>query len=52
MIAKLKLKLGKIKTASDELAVCSNNLNKGDEHVKNILDAQKRLEEAVKEFKL
>ncbi|MEK7841060.1 MAG: HAMP domain-containing protein [Deltaproteobacteria bacterium] len=52
MIAKLKLKLGKIKTASDELAVCSNNVNKGDEHLKKILDAQKRLEEAVKEFQL
>lgn len=52
MIEKLKLKLGKIKTASDELAVCSNNVNKGDEHLKKILDAQKRLEEAVKEFQL
>lgn len=52
MVEKLKLKLGKIKTASDELAVCSNNVNKGDEHIKKILDAQKRLEEAVKEFRL
>src|SRR3989338_593088 len=52
MIEKLKLRLGRIKTASDELAVCSNNVNKGDEHLKKILDVQKRLEEAVKEFRL
>jgi methyl-accepting chemotaxis protein len=52
MITKLRLKLGKIKAATDELAVCSNSLNKGDEHIKKILDAQKRLEEAVKEFQL
>ncbi len=52
MIEKLNLRLGRIKTASDELAVCSNNVNKGDEHLKKILDAQKRLEEAVKEFQL
>lgn len=52
MIEKLRLRLGRIKTASDELAVCSNNVNKGEGHLKKILDAQKRLEEAVKEFQL
>lgn len=52
MVEKLRLRLGKIKTASDELAVCSNNVNKGDAHLKKILDAQKRLEDAVKEFQL
>lgn len=52
MVEKLRLRLGRIKTASDELAVCSNNVNKGDAHLKKILDAQKRLEDAVKEFQL
>lgn len=52
MVEKLRLRLGRIKTASDELAVCSNNVNKGDAHLKKILDAQKRLEDAIKEFQL
>ena len=52
MMEKLSLKIGMVKKASDELASCCGNVNKGDEHLKKILDAQRGLEEAIKEFKL
>lgn len=52
MMGKLRLKIGNIKKASDELASCCGNVNKGDEHMKKILDVQRELEKAIKEFKL
>ncbi|MBI5875009.1 MAG: HAMP domain-containing protein [Deltaproteobacteria bacterium] len=53
MIEKLKLKIGKIKAASDELVSLSGNANKGgEEHIKKLSELTKKIEEAVKEFRL
>lgn len=52
MVEKLKLKIGKIKTAADDLSLQARNLNKGDESLRKIIEIAKRLEEAVREFKL
>ena len=52
MVEKLKLKIGKIKTAADDLSSQARNLNKGDESLRKIIEIAKRLEEAVREFKL
>lgn len=53
MIEKLKLKIGRIKAASDELASLSGNVNKGgEEHVKKLSELTKKIQEAVKEFRL
>ena len=52
MIEKLKLKVGRIKTASDELISLSNNMNKEDDLSKKVLESVKRIEETVKDFRL
>lgn len=53
MIEKLKLKIGRIRAASNELASHSGNANKGgEEHIKKIAELTKKIEEAVKEFRL
>lgn len=53
MIEKLKLKIVKIKIASDELASISDNVNKGgEEHIKKLSELAKKMQEAVKEFRL
>lgn len=53
MIEKIKLKIARIKAASDELAFHSINVNKGEEeHIKKLSEIAEKIQEATKEFRL
>ena len=52
MLEKLKLKVGRIKTASEELISLSNNMNKEDDLSKKVLESVKKIEETIKDFRL
>ncbi|MBI3754388.1 MAG: methyl-accepting chemotaxis protein [Deltaproteobacteria bacterium] len=52
MVEKLRLKIGKVKSVSEEMSIHVPNINKNDEAFKRLSELTKKLEEAVKEIRL
>ena len=52
MMAKLRLKIDRIKNTAENLLLHADTMNKDDESVRRVSEIARRLEEAVKEFKL
>ena len=52
MVEGLKLKIGRVKTTSEELASHAVNMHADNDSLKKLSELTKRLEEAVKEFRL
>ena len=52
MVEGLKLKVGRVKTTSEELASHAVNIHADNDSLKKLSELTKRLEETVKEFRL